>query len=112
MASRSAGRPRDPRDMTELARLEAVVHGRVHGVGFRAHVIEAARDLGLTGWVANEPGTVHCVAEGLRAALERLEATLRQGPRAARIDRVDVTWGSATGEFHRFDVRSGWHSGD
>jgi acylphosphatase len=99
--------------VSDNARLDAVVHGRVHGVGFRAHVIDAARDLGLTGWVANEPDrTVHCVAEGPQVALERLEATLRDGPRAARVDRVDVTWAAATGEFQRFDVRSGWHSGD
>lgn len=98
--------------MAEIARLDAVVHGRVHGVGFRAHVIHAARRLDLTGWVANEPGTVHCVAEGERTALRALEHALRSGPSAAWVERVDVAWLPATGEFDRFDVRSGWHSGD
>ena len=99
--------------MTERARLDAVVHGRVQGVGFRAHVVDVARGLGLSGWVANESaGTVHCVAEGSPTALERLEEALREGPRAAWVDRVDVSWGPSTGEFQRFDVRSGWHSGD
>lgn len=98
--------------LSERARLEAVVHGRVHGVGFRVHIRDVARSLGLAGWVANEPRTVHCVAEGERAALEQLEAALRSGPPAAWVERVDVTWAPATGEFQRFDVRSGWHSGD
>ena len=66
-----------------------------------------------SGWVANEAhGTVHCVAEGDRPALEGLAGELRQGPRAAWVDRVELSWGPASGEFSRFEVRSGWHSGD
>jgi acylphosphatase len=94
-------------------RLEAVVQGRVHGVGFRVHVRRAARELGLLGWVANEPGArVRCVAEGPRPNLERLLAILREGPTGARVDDVHVDWRPPTGEFAGFDVRSGWHSGD
>jgi acylphosphatase len=97
----------------ELQRLEAVVHGRVHGVGFRVHVRTAARGLGLTGWVANEPARrVKCVAEGPRDALDRLVRVLQDGPPGAWVDRVDVDWQRATGEFAGFDVRSGWHAGD
>ena len=94
-------------------RLEAVVHGRVHGVGFRVHVRTAARGLGLTGWVANEPARrVRCVAEGPRGALDRLVRVLEDGPPGAWVERVDVEWRAATGEFDRFDIRSGWHAGD
>jgi acylphosphatase len=94
-------------------RLEAVVHGRVHGVGFRIFVVRQADRLGLTGWVANEPGRrVRCVAEGPRSGLEALLAELREGPSGALVERVDETWSPATGEFPDFDVRSGWHSGD
>ena len=94
-------------------RLDATVHGRVQGVGFRVHVLRAARRLGLTGWVANEPsGRVRCVAEGSRDVLERLLAELRDGPRAAWVDHVAESWSPATGEFRGFDVRSGWHPGD
>jgi acylphosphatase len=94
-------------------RLDAVVHGRVQGVGFRMHVRSEARRLGLTGWVANEPGrTVHCVAEGPREALERLLEHLRQGPSGASVDRVQVDWLPATDEFDGFGVRTGWHAGD
>jgi acylphosphatase len=99
--------------MADRWRLDAVVHGRVQGVGFRFHVLRAAADQGLEGWVANEAsGRVHCVAEGSRANLERLLEELREGPRGARVERVDASWSEATGEFAGFDVRSGWHSGD
>lgn len=95
------------------ARLEAVVHGRVQGVGFRMFVADVARELGLVGWVANEgAGTVRCVAEGPRDDLDRLLAELRTGPRGAAVDRVDDTRAAATGSFHRFEIRSGWHPGD
>ena len=35
-------------------RLDATVHGRVQGVGFRWFVMRRAERLGLVGWVANE----------------------------------------------------------
>ena len=94
-------------------RLEAVVRGRVQGVGFRIHVRTAARGLGLTGWVANESGgRVRCIAEGPRASLERLGGVLRDGPPGAWVEDVASEWRAATGEFDGFEVRSGWHSGD
>ncbi|HET9851527.1 MAG TPA: acylphosphatase [Candidatus Limnocylindrales bacterium] len=95
------------------SRLDAVVLGRVHGVGFRVHVRRAARALWLTGWVANEPGgRVHCVAEGPRESLERLLEILREGPPGAFVEAVQANWPPATGEFTEFGVRSGWHGGD
>ena len=97
--------------MTE--RLQAIVHGRVQGVGFRVFVLREARGLGLTGWVANEPANrVRCVAEGPREHLETLLGALEEGPAGAWVERVDATWSDATNEFDRFDVRSGWHGGD
>jgi acylphosphatase len=99
--------------VTPSDRLEAVVHGRVQGVGFRFFVLRAARGLDLHGWVANESsGRVRCVAEGPRSALENLLDALREGPPAASVARVDATWLPATGAFRDFDVRTGWHSGD
>jgi len=94
------------------SRLDAVVHGVVHGVGFRIFVVKAARELGLRGWVANERGGVHVVAEGDRAVLERLLAELRRGPVSAIVEDVTAAWMPDTGEFDGFGIRSSWHSGD
>ena len=45
----------------------------------------------MTGWVRNRPdGTVEAVFEGEHEAVERLVDFCREGPRGARVDRVDV----------------------
>lgn len=103
----------DPSPGVERRRLDAVIHGRVQGVGYRVFVIRAARELGLAGWVANLPdGAVRCVAEGPADVLEELLRRLREGPPAALVERVHAGWPPATGEFRSFEVRSGWHGGD
>lgn len=97
----------------EPKRLEATVHGRVQGVGFRWHVRAAAARLRLVGWVANESsGSVRVVVEGDPRAVDELAAELRKGPPGAEVDRVDATNPPPTGEFTRFDIRAGSHSGD
>jgi acylphosphatase len=49
---------------TADGRLHARVIGRVQGVGFRYYVLNAAIELGLTGWVRNRrDGSVEVVAE-------------------------------------------------
>jgi acylphosphatase len=92
---------------TEKARLQAQVHGRVQGVGYRIFVREAARRLGLAGSVRNEEdGSVLVVAEGVRSDLERLLAELHRGPGAARVMRVDAWWSPPAGEpAGRFEVQ-------
>lgn len=94
--------------------LEAVVRGRVQGVGFRWFAQREALLLGLTGWVANEPdGSVRCVATGPRATLEAFVVRLRDGPPSGQVDRVDLVWRPAVGDRGTsFDVRSGAHRGD
>lgn len=89
------------------ARLTALVHGRVQGVGFRIFAIERARALELTGFARNLPDrrSVEVVAEGPRAALESLLDALRRGPTAARVETVEVYWGSAVGDLDDFDAR-------
>ena len=90
----------------KFARLQAVVEGRVQGVGFRYFVEEEAIMLDLKGWVRNRwDGTVEVVAEGERQALEKFLAALRRGPRASSVSDVQVVWLPATGEFHSFTVR-------
>ncbi|MDQ3493511.1 MAG: acylphosphatase [Chloroflexota bacterium] len=94
-------------------RLEATVHGRVQGVGFRMFVARAARRLDLSGWVANrEDGAVSVMAEGERPSLEVLDGLLRRGPPGASVQRVEVRWAPARGGAIGFEVRHGSHPGD
>lgn len=61
----------------------------MQGVGFRWFVQREASQLDLRGWVRNtEEGEVEIVASGDPADLDELRATLRRGPRGARVDRL------------------------
>jgi acylphosphatase len=87
------------------ARLHAVAHGLVQGVGFRYFVLLHGHQRGLRGWVRNRPdGSVECVAEGPRPVLEHLLEDLRDGPRCARVSRVDVEWQAPRGDLRAFGV--------
>lgn len=97
----------------ELARLEASVRGRVHGVGFRYFVLTHATHLGLTGWVSNEQdGSVRCVAEGPRQDLEQLLEMLHEGPASAIVEQIAEDWLPYTGTWGSFGLRSSGHRGD
>jgi acylphosphatase len=77
--------------MSEYVARRVVVHGRVQGVFFRDSCRQEAERLGVVGWVRNEPdGTVAGLFEGSPEAVEQLVSWCRQGPRHARVARVDV----------------------
>ncbi len=87
-------------------RLRLEIDGRVQGVGFRHACCQAARGLGLSGWVRNTAdGGVDVVAEGDPAALERLAAWCRHGPPGARVAACRKTTGDAMGVPDGFEVR-------
>jgi acylphosphatase len=91
---------------TEQQQVHAVVQGRVQGVGFRDFTQRRAAELGLNGWVRNQPdGTVETVAEGDKATLEQFIAHLWRGPVSARVIRVETEWRAATGRFSGFNIR-------
>jgi acylphosphatase len=90
---------------SETSRLHAYVTGRVQGVGYRFFVLETAHDLALVGWARNLPDRrVEVVAEGERSRLERLAASLLEGPRGAHVTDVDIEWMAPTGEFDAFRI--------
>jgi len=65
--------------------------GRVQGVGFRAFIRREAQRLGVSGWARNAAdGAVEVEAEGDAESLGAFEALLREGPPAARVERVDA----------------------
>jgi acylphosphatase len=83
-----------------------LVRGRVQGVGFRWFVEREAHILKVAGWVSNRPdGTVEVLAQGTREQLAGLHSRLREGPRAARVDNVDVLDAEPTPGLASFQVR-------
>ena len=86
-------------------RLRAIVHGHVQGVFFRDSVRRLAERLGVSGWVRNNwDGSVEAVLEGERDGVESVVGFMREGPRGARVDRVDVADEEPEG-LKGFDVR-------
>jgi acylphosphatase len=74
------------------------ITGLVQGVSFRYYTREQARDLGVTGWVRNEPdGAVTGHFEGTGEAVEALVDWCRRGPSHAAVDDVEVTSSEPTG---------------
>ncbi|HYW25138.1 MAG TPA: acylphosphatase [Terriglobales bacterium] len=95
----------DVEEADRRARLHAIVHGSVQGVGYRYYVLERVVGSGIRGWVRNRgDGSVECVAEGPRPRLERLVRELREGPRAAAVSDVEVAWQPARGDLPEFRV--------
>lgn len=89
-----------------MPRFHALISGEVQMVGFRAFAQRQALAYRVVGWVRNLPtGEVEVVAEGERFALERFVALLREGPPAARVERVELKWEQEQGEFRDFGVR-------
>ena len=78
--------------MPRVIRRRLIVHGHVQGVGFRWAIARAAESRGVSGWVANRAdGTVEAVLEGESEAVESVVSSAEQGPRGARVERVQVT---------------------
>jgi len=83
-----------------------LVRGRVQGVGFRWFVEWEAHVLQIAGWVRNNPdGTVEVLAQGTREQLAGLHSRLREGPRAARIDDVEVSEAEPEPGLTSFQIR-------
>jgi acylphosphatase len=93
--------------VSDAIREEMVFVGRVQGVGFRATTASIANELGLLGWVRNEPdGSVRCEVQGPSAAIEaflpRLRARMSENIQS--IGRRPLAIEAGLG---RFDVRRG-----
>jgi acylphosphatase len=91
--------------MSNLATLQAIAHGRVQGVNYRAFTARNAVNLGLTGYVRNLPDwSVQIYAEGEKNQLEKLVESLKEGPPGARVDKLAVTWSEYGNKYHNFSV--------
>jgi acylphosphatase len=86
-----------------------LVRGRVQGVGFRWFVEREAHTLGIAGWVRNNPdSSVEVFAMGTRDQLSGLHSRLREGPRAARVDHVEVSEAAPTPGLITFRIEGAW----
>ncbi|MEM1129791.1 MAG: acylphosphatase [Pseudomonadota bacterium] len=77
------------------------VSGRVQGVFFRAWTQQRAQELGLQGWVRNQPdGTVLALLAGPDDRVQDMIVELRRGPPMARVEGVasrPAEWPDITG---------------
>ncbi|HWC47879.1 MAG TPA: DNA polymerase ligase N-terminal domain-containing protein [Solirubrobacterales bacterium] len=92
--------------MTEKKKaIRAIVRGRVQGVGFREATVAKAQQIDVFGWVRNaEDGSVLVHAEGDAEAVAQLIEFLKQGPRAAEVEDLEVEEVKAEGH-EQFAVR-------
>jgi len=80
--------------------------GRVQGVGFRMTAEDAARELGVVGWVKNlRDGRVEVVAEAEEATLQRFLETIRNSSMRNFIRDAEVSWSDASDAFSEFEIR-------
>ncbi len=82
------------------------VYGRVQGVFFRAHTVEKARSLGVTGYVRNmSDGSVEAVIEGDRDKVLELIEWMKVGPPLARVDDIKIDFSEYRGEYKDFRIK-------
>ena len=89
-----------------LRRMDIRVTGFVQGVLFRQGVKKVAEKLRLMGFVKNEEdGSVKIVAEGEEEALQKLIEWAKLGTEFSQVEKVEVEWGEAKGEFKDFEIQ-------
>jgi len=86
-------------------RLQAFFTGTVQGVGFRYTTERTARRYAVAGFVRNlKDGRVEILAEGEEPELNEFLRSVRESSLKHYIRGVETQWGTATGEFERFEV--------
>ena len=81
------------------------VSGRVQGVFYRASTKSKADELGLSGWVKNEPdGAVLMEIQGKEDAVKEMIMWCHHGPANAIVDKVEHEK-IPLREFVRFEIR-------
>lgn len=70
------------------------VFGKVQGVYFRQSTLAKAYELGINGWVKNEPdGSVSAELEGDEAQISTMLEWMKKGPERASVDKIQISEG-------------------
>lgn len=78
---------------TDIMEMQAIVHGMVQGVGFRAAVRHHALKIKLNGTVSNLfDGSVEIYAQGPRRSLDQLVTLLKQNALPGRVDSIQTNY--------------------
>ena len=76
--------------MSDKQAIRVQIFGKVQGVWYRNWTDETAQALGLHGWVRNRlDGSVEAMFVGSGAAIDEMVTACHDGPRLARVDRID-----------------------
>ncbi|MBW8635944.1 acylphosphatase [Hoeflea sp. WL0058] len=88
-----------------MKKVNVRITGRVQGVSYRAWTRATAEQMGLTGWVRNEPdGSVFALLCGSDENVAVMIETLWSGPPAAIVDNVEVSEAEAADEARGFKI--------
>jgi len=92
-----------------MIRLTAYVTGSVQRVGYRARVVSLAREMGLAGFVQNQPdGRVLVIAEGEKKEdLERFASAIRIENAFIHVDDLDAKYSPGIGQYESFKKITG-----
>jgi acylphosphatase len=89
-----------------MQEFEAIITGKVHGVGFREFAASKARGLWIFGFVENRGQfDVRIVAQGEEENLRRFLEHLHKGPFLARVRDVEVTWREPAATYKDFSIK-------
>jgi acylphosphatase len=76
--------------MSEAEARRWLVVGKVQGVGYRYFARQAARAIGVRGWIRNLPdGSCEVQVAGTADTLQRFREELLRGPRGARVEGIE-----------------------
>jgi acylphosphatase len=92
-----------------IKHVQIKVTGRVQGVNFRYATQKRAAELGVSGFVRNEPdGSVYIEAEGEEGLVDQLTKWCKRGPPRADVSGVEVISADLKG-FRTFEIaREPW----
>jgi len=91
-----------------MMRLTAMISGKVQRVGYRAKVVSAAQNLGLTGFIQNRPdGHVLLIAEGGKENLEKLASAIKIKDLLIDVHEIESEFSEASGAYPTFRKMTG-----